>query len=107
MTDLGEEDHSRALHYEGQQQVLPLFLRLCAPPKYAGVKVTSALPAATHRNSRKALADRLPFFLRLWWLRDQPGSKHFSGFTNQMITFPIGSQYSDPICDAGSADMAI
>jgi len=56
-------------------------------------------------TSRKELAGRLPFFLRLWWLREYVGSEHFSTYGGLVYTLPLGSQYSDPLCDAGSSDV--
>jgi hypothetical protein len=63
------------------------------------------LPAAS--PSRAEAARRLPFFLRRWWLRDHVGGEAFPKFGGDLHTLPLGSQYSDPFCDAGSADVRV
>ncbi|HEV8714570.1 MAG TPA: hypothetical protein VGX03_17295 [Candidatus Binatia bacterium] len=57
--------------------------------------------------SRKELAELAPFFLRLWWLREYVGSENFPAFGSRLHTLPLGSQYSDPLCDVRSSDIQL
>jgi len=67
--------------------------------------ITPEIHTPLNANERRAVADKIPFFLRLWWLREDSGNEHFITLGNQMFTTPVGTPYSDPLCDAGSADL--
>ena len=98
---------SAAVHSES---VLPFLFRLRPVVNNSVEQRAAVCESQTSKSlgvARKQIAGQLPFFLRLWWLRDCVGSERFPSFANEMITCPLGSQYSDPLCDAGSADMTI
>lgn len=86
----------------------PFFVRL-RPSIDDGIgHDASARPSPAARNtSRTELAGRLPFFLRRWWLRDHAGGETFPSFGSALHTLPLGSQYSDPVCDVGSSDIRL
>jgi len=62
-----------------------------------------ALPSADV-NSRAALANRLPFFLRAWWLRDREENADLYFAEGVFSTMPIWCVHTDPFCDAGNSD---
>ncbi|MCA9817414.1 MAG: hypothetical protein KC652_20040 [Cyanobacteria bacterium HKST-UBA01] len=87
---------------------LPFLFRLCpdeafgqsAPLEKAPIEEGLSYALATRRET----AALLPFILRLWWIRELVGSERFVCWSHSMFTAPVGSQYSDPICDAGASD---
>jgi len=64
-------------------------------------------PQLSPITSRKELAERAPFFLRVWLLREHVEGKHFPNYGADLHTLPLGSQYSDPLCDVGSSDIQL
>src|SRR4029077_13508779 len=78
------------------------------PDKHSTIDCNEAsgmrLPRASAVD-RYALARRLPFFLRAWWLRDmvEYADLDFSGKVETTAT-PLWSLYSDPVCDASNVD---
>ena len=60
-----------------------------------------------HGTSRKELAGLAPFFLRVWLLREHVEGEHFPNYGTDLHTLPLGSQYSDPLCDVGSSDIQL
>lgn len=59
----------------------------------------------THAH-RLRLADRVPFVLRAWCLRDFKEYSDLRWLRDSSITAPLWSPYSDPLCDMGSLDYA-
>lgn len=55
-------------------------------------------------SSRSQAADRVPFILRAWWLREFKEYADLSWHKEQGVTGPLWSIYSDPLCDMGSLD---
>lgn len=86
---------------------LPLFFSLFGTEIGAeiGADQTANFPPSMAPEQRRALADKVPFFLRLWWLREDSANEHLIRLVNQMFTTPVATPYSDPLCDAGSADI--
>ena len=85
----------------------PFFVRLRPPiDDRLGHDAFVRPSAAAGSTSRTELAGRLPFFLRRWWLRDHAGET-FPSFGGALHTLPLGSQYSDPVCDVGSSDIRL
>jgi hypothetical protein len=86
----------------------PFFTRLGPPiDDRAGHDGSTPPSPAAGSTSRTELAERLPFFLRRWWLRDHVGGGAFPSFGSELHTLPLGSQYSDPFCDVGSSDLRV
>ncbi len=68
---------------------------------------TSPQAPPSHGASRKELAGLTPFFLRVWLLREHVAGEHFPNYGTDLHTLPLGSQYSDPLCDVGSSDIQL
>jgi hypothetical protein len=66
----------------------------------------SAAEAEGIQARRLRLADRIPFVLRAWWLRDFKEYSDLRWHTDSSVTAPLWSSYSDPLCDTGSLDYA-
>jgi hypothetical protein len=106
MSDLESEPAHCALRETIASDRLPFFWRVWAALSDQYSEVTNdKKPEAqvTCDAESKPLADKLPFFLRLWSLRQHAGSEQFISYHGE-LTLPLGSQYSDPLCDASSAD---
>ncbi len=77
----------------------------------AGKREQMAAPSPqappSHCKSRKEMAELSPFFLRVWLLREHVEGEHFPIFGADLHTLPLGSQYSDPLCDVGSSDIQL
>lgn len=84
---------------------LPLFLSLVEIEPEAAEQVAGLQPSMSSVE-RRELANKVPFFLRLWWLREDFANEHLIRLGNQAFTTPVGTPYSDPLCDAGSADLS-
>lgn len=86
----------------------PLFMRLCSSPPHKAPALDRADGTAglAGRDSPASVADRLPFFLRAWWLREDAGSG-FASMPSGLYTMPVGSPYSDPLCDVACADVRL
>ncbi|GEM_PF-2677041 len=66
---------------------------------------TGAQPAGCGGLARRlAAADRVPFVLRAWWLREFAEYADCQWLIDQSITGPLWSSYTDPLCDMGSLD---
>jgi hypothetical protein len=57
-------------------------------------------------SAREAIADRLPFVLRAWWLRNYKEYESVEWYTDPTVTGSLWSLYSDPLCDQGNMDYA-
>lgn len=55
-------------------------------------------------SKREQAADRVPFFLRAWWLREFKQETNWKVSTHKFITGPLWSSHSDPLCDQGNLD---
>lgn len=53
---------------------------------------------------RQSCADRLPFFLRAWWLREFEESCDLTWPEPGQVTGAVWSRHSDPLCDAAGVD---
>jgi hypothetical protein len=53
---------------------------------------------------RQGEADKIPFFLRSWWLRDTIENDDLSFAESSNGTQPIACIHSDPFCDASNFD---
>jgi hypothetical protein len=91
-----------------QERRTPFFVRLGRPiDDRAGHDASARPSSAAGSLSRAELAGRLPFFLRRWWLRDHVEGETFPSSGHELHTLPLGSQYSDPLCDVGSSDFRV
>jgi hypothetical protein len=90
---------------------MPFFARLWDLAEISATPVAHAPGSPSDGSSaglsRKELAERAPFFLRVWLLREQVDGKDFPTFGADLHTLPLGSQYSDPLCDVGSSDIQV
>lgn len=66
----------------------------------------------THEKSQRAeedfdfrlrVADQIPFFMRIWWLRDFDDNHEIAG-DGDAKTLPLSCLHSDPLCDVSNID---
>jgi hypothetical protein len=55
-------------------------------------------------TSRQSQADRLPFFLRAWWLRDFELDEELVWPESSHVTGAVWSTQSDPLSDVAGID---
>lgn len=60
--------------------------------------------AKSKNAGRLKSADRVPFLLRAWWLRDHREYQDVNWPAETGITSPLWSLHSDPLCDMGNLD---
>jgi hypothetical protein len=68
-----------------------------------------SVPAAPMRPTpRKESADRVPFILRSWWLRDFADEYDQQFFEDPgLLSLPLWSLHSDPKCDTSCVDFEL
>lgn len=69
-------------------------------------KNSTTVSTPKQQVSPKELADRVPFILRAWWLKDYDREERHQFFEDaSLLTLPLWSLHSDPKCDAASVDI--
>lgn len=87
-----------------ENERVPFFARQWTVSEWQEIDAEQEAPQANEpfdRSNRTELANLLPFYLRFWPLTECIGSELYE--TNRSYSLPVGSQYSNPLCDASSA----
>ena len=77
-----------------------------AEPDDEAVSAPSAQPRSCVQ-SRAVLAGQVPFFLRVWLLRDRVENEHLVFGEHSLATLPLFSMHSDPLCDSANMDVSV
>jgi len=70
--------------------------------------VKSVPSGAGQQSDRKESADRIPFILRSWWLRDFADEYDQQFFEDPgLLSLPLWTLHTDPKCDTSSVDFEL
>jgi hypothetical protein len=87
-----------------REERVPLFVRLCPLSECSQPVAANTVLQKIELSSpisKRQFVDQVPFFLRSWGMSEHIGGKPIEPML--MYTLPLGSQYSDPLCDASSS----